>query len=134
MRQVFSSPRLENVEGVARLLNEQGIDTHISQSRSYKGQRRGTFSYAQSGRADTSQWPAVWIVRAEDQPRARELLREAGLLTATSKPTYLPEAEVDPARAAKKPLSAAWVLRLRLLILAAIAGLTLLIYRNMISG
>lgn len=134
MRQVFSSPRLENVEGVARLLNEQGIDTHISQSRSYKGQRRGTFSYAQSGRADTSQWPAVWIVRAEDQPRARDLLREAGLLTATSKPTYLPEAEVDPARAAKKPLSAAWVLRLRLLILAAIAGLTLLIYRNMISG
>ncbi|PKM08168.1 MAG: pathogenicity-like protein [Gammaproteobacteria bacterium HGW-Gammaproteobacteria-4] len=134
MRQVFSSPRLENVEGVARLLNEQGIDTHISQSRSYKGQRRGTFSYAQSGRADASQWPAVWIVRAEDQPRARELLREAGLLTATSKPTYLPEAEVDPARAAKKPLSAAWVLRLRLLILAAIAGLTLLIYRNMISG
>lgn len=134
MRQVFSSPRLENVEGVARLLNEQGIDTHISQSRSYKGQRRGTFSYAQSGRADTSQWPAVWIVRAEDQPRARELLREAGLLTATSKPTYLPEVELDPARSAKKPLSAAWVLRLRLLILAAIAGLTLLIYRNMIPG
>jgi hypothetical protein len=134
MRQVFSSPRLENVEGVARLLNEQGIETHISQSRSYKGQRRGTFSYAQSGRADTSQWPAVWIVRAEDQPRARELLREAGLLTATSKPTYLPEAEVDPARAVKKPLSAAWVLRLRLLVLAAIAGLTLLIYRNMMAG
>ncbi len=134
MRQVFSSPRLENVEGVARLLNEQGIETHISQSRSYKGQRRGTFSYAQSGRADTSQWPAVWIVRAEDQPRARELLREAGLLTATSKPTYLPEAEVDPARSTKKPLSAAWVLRLRLLVLAAIAGLTLLIYRNMMAG
>lgn len=34
MRQVFSSARLENVEGVARLLNEQGIETYISQSRS----------------------------------------------------------------------------------------------------
>src|SRR3546814_19451449 len=41
-----------------------------------KGQRRSTFSYAQSARADTSQWPAVWIVRAEDQPRASALLRE----------------------------------------------------------
>lgn len=132
MRQVFSSPRLENVEGVARLLNEQGIETYISQSRSYKGQRRTTFSYAQSNRADTSQWPAVWIVRAEDQPRARQLLREAGLLTATSKPTYLPETE--PAPAANKPPNAAWVLRLRLLVLAAIAGLTLLIYRHVMSG
>ncbi|PIQ37452.1 MAG: pathogenicity-like protein [Lysobacterales bacterium CG17_big_fil_post_rev_8_21_14_2_50_64_11] len=134
MRQVFSSARLENVEGVARLLNEQGIETYISQSRSYKGNRRATFSYADSGRSDSSQWPAVWIVRAEDQPRARELLREAGLLTATSKPTYLPQVEIDPARVANRPLSAAWVLRLRLLVLAAIAGLTLLIYRHVMSG
>ena len=134
MRQVFSSPRLENVEGVARLLNEQGIETYVSQSRSYKGQRRATFSYTQSGRADTSQWPAVWIVRAEDQPRAREMLREAGLLTSTSKPTSLPEAEVDRTQTTKPPLSAAWVLRLRLLVLAAIAGITLMIYRHVISG
>lgn len=76
----------------------------------------------------------MWIVRAEDQPRARELLREAGLLTATSKPTYLPQVEIDPARVANRPLSAAWVLRLRLLVLAAIAGLTLLIYRHVMSG
>lgn len=134
MRQVFSSPRLENVEGVARLLNEQGIETYVSQARGYKGQRRTTFSYAESGRADTAQWPAVWIVRAEDQPRARELLREAGLLTATSKPTSRSEVEVDFAQPVKKPMSAALVLRLRLLILAAIAGLTLLIYRHVISG
>lgn len=134
MRQVFSSPRLENVEGVARLLNEQGIETHISQSRSYRGNRRATFSYAESGHADSSEWPAVWIVRAEDQPRARTLLREAGLLTATSKPSYLPQVEIDPSRRANQPLSAAWVLRLRLLVLAAIAGLTLLIYRHVMSG
>lgn len=134
MRQVFSSPRLENVEGVARLLNDEGIETWVSQARGYKGQRRTTFSYTETARADTSQWPAVWIVRAEDQPRARALLREAGLLTATSKPSYLPEAEVDRTRSANKPMSAAWVLRFRLLILAAIAGLTMLIYRHVMSG
>ncbi|PKM15077.1 MAG: pathogenicity-like protein [Gammaproteobacteria bacterium HGW-Gammaproteobacteria-2] len=134
MRQVFSSPRLENVEGVARLLNEQGIETYVSQARGYKGQRRTTFSYAESGRADTAHWPAVWIVRAEDQPRAREMLREAGLLTSTSKPISLPEAEVDRTQTTKPPLSAAWVLRLRLLVLAAIAGITLMIYRHVISG
>src|SRR3546814_17302854 len=94
MRQVFSSPRLENVEGVARLLNDEGIETWVSQARGYKGQRRTTFSYAQSARADTSQWPAVWIVRAEDQPRARALLREVGLLTATSKPSRSEERRV----------------------------------------
>ena len=29
------------------------------------------------------QQPSVWVMRAEDQPRARELLREAGLLATT---------------------------------------------------
>ena len=45
MRQMFSSARLETVEGVAALLNEHGIETRITQGRSYKGTRRRTFSY-----------------------------------------------------------------------------------------
>ena len=31
MRQLFTSPRLENVEAVAKLLNEAGIETWISE-------------------------------------------------------------------------------------------------------
>ena len=76
MRQVFTSYRLENVERVAGLLREAGIEVRITNGRSYKGGRRGNFSY----RDENSAKPAVWIVRSEDQPRARAMLREAGLM------------------------------------------------------
>lgn len=90
MRQVFSSPRLENVEAVAEMLREAGIDVHISNGRSYKGNRRSHFSYRASAQSDSE--PAVWIVRSEDQPRAREMLREAGLFAErhSTGDSYLP--------------------------------------------
>jgi hypothetical protein len=78
MRQIFTSQRLENVEGVAKMLNEAGIETYVSDARSYKGNRRGTFSYQQSGRGQSQ--PGVWIVKAEDVTRARQLLVDAGLI------------------------------------------------------
>lgn len=80
MRKVFSSQRLENVEGVAKLLRDAGIEVRISDGRSYHGNRRGTFSYSDRGNAPT---PAVWVVRSDQQVAARELLREAGLLDST---------------------------------------------------
>lgn len=76
MRQVFTSARLENVEHVARLLEDAGIEVRITHGRSYKGGIRGNFTYREEGQ----QKPAVWIVRSEDQPRARAMLREAGLM------------------------------------------------------
>ncbi|MGH8075096.1 MAG: hypothetical protein ACREO4_13690 [Lysobacter sp.] len=80
MRKVFSSQRLENVEGVAKLLRDAGIEVRVSDGRSYKGNRRGTFSYSDRGDGPT---PAVWVVQSEQQMAARELLREAGLLDST---------------------------------------------------
>ncbi len=79
MRKVFSSHRLENVEGVAKLLRDAGMEIQISDGRSYKGNRRGTFSYSDR----SAPRPAVWVVRSEQQLAARELLREAGLLDST---------------------------------------------------
>lgn len=80
MRQVFSSARLENVERVAALLRDAGIEVRITDGRSYKGGRRGTISYRDQGDATR---PAVWIVRSDDSAKAREILREAGLLDST---------------------------------------------------
>ena len=118
MRQIFTSPRLENVEGVARLLDEHGIETWISEGRSYKGMRRREFSYRDSGR---SAQPAVWIVKAEDQTRARELLRAAGLIDSTrATDSFLPGPFQPPPRATT-PASAI-ALRIKLVLLAAIAG------------
>ena len=81
MRQVFSSPRMENVERVALLLREAGIETRITHGRSYKGGLRGEFSYRDHVR--TEPVPAVWVVLSEDQPAARDILRTAGLLDST---------------------------------------------------
>lgn len=90
MRKVFSSQRLENVEEVANLLRAEGIAVKIENGRSWKGHRRGNFSYDQ--RKASSIVPAVWIVRAEDQPRGRQLLRDMGLLESTREelPSFVP--------------------------------------------
>jgi len=79
MRQVFSSPRLENVESVAKLLSDAGIEVRVTHGRSYKGGIRSRASYSD----DTSPKPAVWIVKSEDQLRAREILRDNGLIDST---------------------------------------------------
>ncbi len=85
MRQVFTSPRLENVERVAALLQEHGVVTRITNGRTFKGSLRGSFSYRET--ANKTPPPAVWVVRSEDQPKARELLRDAGLLDSGRSPT-----------------------------------------------
>jgi hypothetical protein len=94
MRQVFTSPRLENVERVAELLKEHGVDARITNGRSYRGNRRGNFSYRDTAKEGPQ--PAVWVVRSEDQPKARELLRAIGLLDSGRSPTrYLPTPAED---------------------------------------
>src|SRR5690606_19375681 len=63
------------------LLRNEGIEVKITQRRAYKGGLRGNFSYRDDAR--TEPMPAVWVVRSEDQPRARAMLRELGLLDST---------------------------------------------------
>ena len=82
MRQLFSSARIENVEAVARLLEEAGIEVRISNGRSYRGAIRGNFSYREG--TGSGPRPAVWVIRSDQQPEARRMLREAGLLQETT--------------------------------------------------
>ena len=79
MRQVFSSLRLENVESVAELLRDAGIEVRITDGRSYKGAMRSRASYSDQDAPK----PAVWVVHSEDHIRARDVLRENGLLEST---------------------------------------------------
>src|SRR5690606_37826373 len=117
MRQLFTSPRLETVEGVAALLNEHGIETWISEARSYRGGRRREFSYRDSERADRGQAdPSVWIVHTDDLTRARSLLREAGLLETTrGGDSYLPQGAGNATTTQRNPYRLAGKLRLGLL-------------------
>ena len=126
MRQVFTSPRLENVEGVAELLREAGIEVYISDGRNYKDRQRRTFSYRDGARERPD--PALWIVKAEDQPRARELLRDAGLLAST-RPGQTDSVQEIPVFASREAPRPSRLNRTRILLyMAAIVaiGMTLL--------
>jgi hypothetical protein len=72
---------VENVERVVAMLGEAGIATSVTNRRSWGGHDFKRHSY--SARQDSAEWPQVWVVNAEDQPRARALLREAGVEPAT---------------------------------------------------
>lgn len=117
MRQVYTSPRLENVEAVAKLLQEHGIETRIVNGRSYRGGIRGDFSYRQ--RPERGDEPSVWVVRSEDRPRARDLLRAEGLVAdQRQRDSYLPELAFAKAQDAPKRR---FGLRSLLLLAAALA-------------
>lgn len=122
MRQVFTSPRLTNVEAVAALLEEAGIATKITNGRSYRGKFDRGMSYRDTGGDNQA---AVWVMRSEDQPRAREMLREAGLLDSTrpdqQRDSFLPEHLRAGGR--KEIAATRWLSpgRLKVLLLIAIA-------------
>ncbi len=119
MRQVFTSPRLENVETVAQMLRDADIEVRITNGRSYKGGRRGTFSYSDS--SSTGPQAAVWVVRSEDQVRAREILRDAGLLDSTRESFAPASFRFESQAAAGEDKKKSRLLRIKLVLIAGIA-------------
>lgn len=128
MREIFSSPRLENVEQVAALLRDAGIEVRIHNARSYKGNRRGNFSYTEAPSAQTR--PSVWVIRSEDQTKARQLMRDAGLLQSPRMPVGSFLADTPHAGGGdpkvRKPAS-----RFKVLLLVAIAVLGALAFAGL---
>ncbi len=134
MRKVFSSIRLENVEGVAELLRAEGIEVKISDGRSYRGSRRSTFSYRDSEQSGAQ--PAVWILNADDQPRGRQLLRDAGLLESSrvGESTYLPMSTLHEANdLATRKSSMRKRIRIGLLVLIVVVSALILYSKREIS-
>ncbi|KAF1055437.1 MAG: hypothetical protein GAK43_00231 [Stenotrophomonas maltophilia] len=123
MRQIFSSQRVETVEGVAKLLHDAGIEARITNGCSYHSKRKGQFSYLEAGKA--SMYPTLWVVRANDQPRAREILREARLLETTRRDH--PTAEFAFRDAPEASARRNWAWRIRIALLVVIAGVALVI-------
>ena len=126
MRQFFTSPRLENVEALEKVLEEAGIATRVSNRTTWRRGTKRDFSY--TDRAAGGAWPALWVVNADDYPRARQILRDCGLLESTrpGESSYLPAPEpVAP----QSPKAAAerwrWIIFVVTLILATIVALRL---------
>ncbi|HET6655057.1 MAG TPA: hypothetical protein VFH57_02315 [Gammaproteobacteria bacterium] len=76
MREIYTSPRHENINLVVQLFAEHGIQTHVSQMPGHRRNAYTRFSYRDN---DSKSWPKVWVVRPDDLPQARALLREAGV-------------------------------------------------------
>ena len=118
MRQVFASPRLENVETLEQLLEDAGIATRVTHRATWNRATKRDFSYA--AQPHEVRWPALWVVEADDYPRARELLREHGVALPTtrtgSEPSWAPTAAAGEER--PKAQSAAGRARLVALVLA----------------
>ena len=130
MRQVFTSVRLENVEGVERMLNEAGITTKITGGRSWKGVSRREFSYSAKNH-DPSQQPAVWVIRPDDFKRAREILHDAGLLEATRDQSYLPANLTFREPGTTGPAARISKVRMALLLIIAVLGAGLILRATM---
>ncbi len=130
MRQVFTSARLANVEGVAKMLEDAGIEVRITGGRSYQSAWSGRRTYRDP--EDGGSHPAVWVLKSEDQPRARQMLRDAGMLGTTNQTSdsYLAPSVHDVlAPRTPTPERRAW--RLKIWVLVAIAAVLALAFGAM---
>ncbi len=98
MRQLYSSPRIENVQRLDELLKEKNIDTQITNRPKFGGGIKRPFSYRDVNTHDN--WPTIWVVSANDYPQARQVMRDAGLLEDT-RMSYLPEDSAEKTLAPK---------------------------------
>ena len=127
MRQIYTSPRYENVDRVVALLEENRIATTIRNRRDWQGGQWKRFSYTERGESEG--WAQVWVTDSSDQTRARELLREAGL-----EPAIRFADELAAARSPSDPRRhKANSMRIRMVLLGLIGGVLLLIVINYLT-
>ena len=124
MRQLYASPRVENIERLDAALKELGIQTRVTNRKSFL---TGTPHFGYSERNTESQWPAVWIVEADDYPKARQLLRDVGLLEAPGDASYFREARsLREARTAEVRAPDHVAKRVRLVLFVVVFAVTIL--------
>jgi hypothetical protein len=127
MRQIYTSPRMENVQRVIALMAENGIQTTLGNRRDYQRDDWKRFSY--TARGDRDSWPQISVVRSEDQTRARQILRDAGLEPATRFADELAASRTIADPAVHKRAS----VRIKLIVLALIGGVSVLIFLSQVS-
>ena len=117
MRQLYTSPRQENIDRVAKLLKEQGIECTIENRSNYNRGTYQRFSYTQR-QENRDNWAQVWVTRADDYTRARALLKELGI-----EPVVRHGEELALARNATPDMKRQWTAnRVRRIVMLAVAG------------
>lgn len=129
MRQIYTSPRQQNIERVVALMAEHGIATTVTNKRVYVRPSYSRFSYSQAN--DSEEWPKVWITHAADQTRARQILREIGIEPATRYVDAL-AAERDPTLPDPERHRRA-AMRVRMAVMAGVCAAFLLLVLKMLA-
>ena len=78
MRLLYTSPRQENIDRVVAFMAENGVETTVTNRSNWNRPSYQRFSYQQRTENRDS-WPQVWIIRADDYTRGRELLKQLGI-------------------------------------------------------
>lgn len=111
MRQIYTSPRISNIDRVVAMMAENGIETKVTNLRPWRRADWKRFSYVRMSSSNT--WPKVFVVYSDDQTQARRLLRDIGI----DPPTRYADALYQAAT----PQPGQWRKRLRIVLLAIIA-------------
>lgn len=127
MRMIYTSPRIENADRVARIFLDNDIAARVLNDGGWRGRSHRRFSYRDGGRRRGA-WPQVWVVNADDQPRARQLLREIGIEPASRFDDAATDSRlgIAPIEHKGKHKTATRVRRILLAVLVALLALTLL--------
>ena len=130
MRQIYTSPRQENIDTVVALMAEHGIEATVANRSNYNRPTWQRFSYAQR-QDDRSSWAQVWITRADDYTRARKLLLDLGIEPVVRHGEEL-AAERNPTPADRRARTVARVRRIMLLAVLAVFAMAMLRYLRII--
>jgi hypothetical protein len=122
MRQIYTTPRQDNIDRVVSLLGEHGIETTVTNRTSFNRPTYQRFSYSERN-TDRSAWPQVWVKHADDFTRARELLKGIGI-----EPVVRFQEELRVHRSPGfHPPQQRTAARFRLMALAIVAGVMLVV-------
>lgn len=122
MRQIYTSPRHDNIDRVVALLAEHAIETTVTNRSSFNRPTFQRFSYSERNN-DRSSWPQVWVKHADDFTKARSLLKEIGI-----DPVVRFQEELRVHRTPDiRPPQQRTAARYRLMALAIVAGVMLVV-------
>ncbi|HVI55369.1 MAG TPA: hypothetical protein VM621_09985 [Luteibacter sp.] len=122
MRQIYTSPRPENIDRIVSLLTEHDIETTVTNRSTWNRPTYQRFSYSQRN-DNRDAWPQVWVKRADDFPKARALLKDIGI-----EPVVRFQEELQMHRSPDlRPAPQRTASRIRLMALAIVAGVVVVV-------
>ncbi len=130
MRQIYTSPHQKNIDRLVALLEEHGIACSVANQSRWNRPGYQRFGYTEQ-REQRDSWPQVWVERADDYTRARELLRKLGIEPVIRHAGALAAAR-NPSPTMRRRSVAARVRRIAMLAVAGAFAVLMLRYLNIL--